>query len=90
MPLRMFLLDAKHKITCSAKATTMEDEEEIKRKCGVQHEAWWLAGPGRGGGGRGWMRVLGGGVVFSGRSDDLLDAGSLEAAGTALLLDLTG
>lgn len=46
----------------------------------------WLAGQGvvgwRGGGGRGGL--------FSGWSDDLLDAGSLEAAGTALLLDLTG
>lgn len=36
--------------------------------------------------GRGWGEV----GVLSAPSDDLLDAGSLEAAGAALLLDLTG
>lgn len=81
----IFLLVTKHTITCSAKATTVK--EELKSKCGVQHEAWQAWDRWRGGE-RKYM--CDGAAVFSGRSDNLLDAGSLEAASTALLLDLTG
>lgn len=51
----------------------------------MQHEAWQAGG----GADRRRRRRM---VVqrFSVPSDNLLDAGSLEAAGAALLLDLTG
>lgn len=64
---------------------TTRNRQEYKVECSMR-PGWMQKGWGRGQG-RGQEEEEGVGLAGS---DDLLDAGSLEAAGAALLLDLTG